>query len=63
MYVQETKGEEFCFGTHKTGWVVIPQCFGVTERLHGGVRLNDLILQSPLEEKNKHVQPPWLSNY
>lgn len=40
-------------GTHKTGWVVIPQRFGITKRLHGGVRLNDLILQSPLREKSQ----------
>lgn len=34
--------------THKTGRVVVPQSLGIAKRLHGRVRLNDLVLQGPL---------------
>lgn len=41
----------FILDTHKTGRVVVPQRFGIAKCLHGGVSLNDLVLQGALAEK------------
>lgn len=41
--------------THKAGRVVVPDGFGVSKRLHGRIGLDDLILQSPLEDKQTEM--------